>query len=466
MDRELLDYWRPILTSLHPWRQLRIDEVERLYTERPEAPHRRLATRLFVTTPPSDVKILFVGARGAGKTTELTRLAHQVRGEFAVVQTDLAIGLPDRAGTLAIITLLGAAALRVIGDWAAPDGDITELMQRPITGRFKAALQRFGESVPAVADLIQTVGAVVTYFEPASGAVIQAGGKALSSASDVRKNAAALRYSLTRAPLTGHIPLDKIDDARALVESVNELLTEIETLSGRPPLLIVEGLDRRKDLKAVEEALANAELLRSLAAPLILAGPVSLRHDPRFRGLPGDFDLIPLHNVGVCSPPEGVPLADEPCDAEVGITVMRDLYHRRREVDRLPLTLIDDDLIERAARMSAGIVRHFLEFLHEAGQSAFEARRRTITANDLESALRRKRLEMTGYLNDEHYKMLDRVLDKGTLPAHPEVDVLLFENFIACYPNGKSWFRPHELIVDVVLRHAGKMTPRDEIDAP
>ena len=37
-----------------------------------------------------------------------------------------------------------------------------------------------------------------------------------------------------------------------------------------------------------------------------------------------------------------------------------------------------------------------------------------------------------------------------------QADTLLFENFIACYPNGDLWYRPHELIVEFVEAHSGK----------
>ncbi|MEZ4431786.1 MAG: hypothetical protein R3F65_05190 [bacterium] len=131
---------------------------------------------------------------------------------------------------------------------------------------------------------------------------------------------------------------------------------------------------------------------------------------------------------------------------------MLDLYHRRQRAGGLPSNLIADALVERAALMSAGIVRQFLEFLHAAGRAALAAGRRSISSADLESALHLTRLEMTGYLRNEHYQLLGRVLDEGGVPIGEEANTLLFENFIACYPNGEAWFRPHELIVESVRK--------------
>ncbi len=77
-----------------------------------------------------------------------------------------------------------------------------------------------------------------------------------------------------------------------------------------------------------------------------------------------------------------------------------------------------------------------------------------VSATDLDLAIKARRLEMEGYLNEGHVTTLRAVLDKAIVPAGPGADTLLFENFIACYPNGHIWFRPHELIVDFVAAHS------------
>lgn len=456
MDRTLLDYWKRILGALDPWREIRPDEVTALYVERPYGPHAGLATHLRLKSPATDVKVLLVGARGAGKSTELIKLAHEIRDDFCVVQLDLYSGLPDGAGTLAIVALLGAAVTRVIQAWSSPDGDITDLIAASrAQKRFDAALRGFGDAIPSLASLVQAVAPVVTLFEPATGGLITAGAKVVTSVAETVRRAAPLRRLLTREPLRARVELDRLDDVQEIVAAVNELLAELAEHAGRPPILMAEGLDKRKELDEVKVALADAELLRDLAAPLIMTGPVSLRHDARLRGLPGDFRFSLIYNMPVCHPPSASH-DDKPSATASGIVALLDLYRHRQRADRLPADLVAEPLVERAASMSAGIVRQFLEFLHAAGRAAFEAGRRHIVDEDLDRVLHLTRLEMTGYLKEPDYQLLARVLEKGILPVNDNADTLLFENFIACYPNGDAWFRPHELIVESVRRRADR----------
>lgn len=278
-------------------------------------------------------------------------------------------------------------------------------------------------------------------FNPAVGAAIQATGALASAGADVR-------HALARGPLAGQLPADQRDNAKGVVGAVNQILIELQQLAGRAPLLLADDLDKRTRTDEVELALSDEYLLRELQAPLVLTGPVNLRHDPRFRAVPGNFRLALLYNVAVCVRDRSGMV--EP--AEAGLRVLCDLYNRRHALADLPEGLCSEELVKRAALMSSGIVREFLGLLHSACKFAIGAGRQTISFVEIEGAIKARRLELEGYLNEQHRETLARVFAKGTLPGTPGADTLLFENFIACYPNGDIWFRPHELIVDFVER--------------
>jgi len=457
-SKELIDWWRPKLRALDPWRMVHLEEIHELYAERDGAPYRTLARDLVLAERPAEVKVLLCGARGSGKTTELTRLAHDVKPHFCVVQTDLGVGLPDEASTLAVVTLLGVAALHAIKTWSEPDADAAALVKTG-TGpmgrgveRLQKALRGFGDGMPSVAQLIDGVSGIVTLFEPGLGT-------ALGTASGVAKATGAassattkLRIDLARGPLEGRLKPEQRDDAQAVVEAVNAILAELEALAGRPPLLLADGIDKRTRLDEVALALDDEYLLRDLQAPLVLTGPVNLRHDPRFRAVPGNFRLALLYNVPIWHRVDGGAVQAAPD----GIRVLKDLYERRREEAGIPAELIGEPLVERAAQSCAGIVRDFLGLLHEAGKNALSRGVRSVDVTDLDAAIKARRLEMEGYLDEQEIELLRRVLDKGTLPGSSEADTLLFENFIACYHNGDIWFRPHEIIVEFIgLQRAG-----------
>lgn len=450
-SKELIDWWRPKLRALDPWRLVQLDEIDALYAEREGAPYRALARDLVLAERKADVKVLLCGARGSGKTTELTRLAHDVQEHFCVVQTDLGVGLPDEASTLAVVTLLGVAALSAIKIWEEPEEGARSLLpgaKSSVTRgieRLQGALQRFGDGAPAVAQLLEGVSGIVTFFNPAMAAGLATASAAAKATGSASGAITKLRNDLARGPLEGRLQPEQRDDAQAVVEAVNEILADLESLAGRPPLLLADGLDKRTRLDEVAQALDDEYLLRELQAPLVLTGPVNLRHDPRFRAVPGNFRLALLYNVPVWHRVDG---AVQPSPS--GVQVLKDLYQRRRADAEVPADFIGEQLVERAAESCAGIVRDFLGLLHEAGKNALSRGERTIDVADLDAAIKARRLEMEGYLDEQEIKILSRVLDKGTLPGSPEADTLLFENFIACYHNGDIWFRPHELIVDFI----------------
>ena len=445
-SRDLIDWWKPKIGALDPWRELGPHDIDDLYAERQTAPYQDLARQLLVIDHPAQFKVLLCGARGSGKSTELVRLAREIERDYCVVQTDLGAGLPDSASTLAVVTLLGVAALYALENWSGPDAIPMELSSRGAS-KLDGALARFGHAVP-VSDLMKAVGGIVTLFAPGTGAAIGATGSVVEAAS---KGSARLRSALTHGPLGDRLEPEQYEDARMVVEAVNGILADLEHACGRPPLLLADGLDKRTSVEDVEVALRDEQLLREIDAPLVLTGPVNLRYDPRFRKTPGNFRLSILYNV---------PTREQADNGAVrfcstGIAMLKDLYARRRDAAGLA-DLIPDAIVEKAAKLSSGIVRDFLRLLHAACMNAMSASRTAVVESDLEQASKTQRLEMQGYLSQGDIDTLRHVLDQRMVPETNKADTLLFENFIACYPNGDLWYRPHELIVEFVESHSGK----------
>lgn len=450
VNPDLLRWWKPKFRALDPLRELTVDEVADLYAERQAAPYRDLATKLVIAERPADLKVLLCGARGSGKSTELTRLAHEVRDRFCVVHADLAAGLPDQAGTLAVLILLGTACLHALSIWSNdPDtfdaATHEERVARQST-KLQAAIDKLG-AMPNIADILKGIAGVVTVFEPSTGTALKVAATTAKAAEpSLRSAAAAIKHALSRQSLDGRLPPDKRDDAVAVVAAVNDVVKELESAAGRPALLLADGLDKRTSVEDVRLALSEEYLLQDLQAPLVLTGPVHLRHDARFRNAPGNFRLSLLYNIPVYEREAG------PSDA--GIEALRMLYERRCNAADISHDLISPEFVTEAALMSSGIIRDFLHFLYDACQQAFMAGRRAVSESDIHAALKARRLEMEGFLDEHKVDLLRRVLEKGLVPVGNEADLLLFENFIACYPNGDVWFRPHELLVEYVQRQS------------
>ena len=77
------DVFRRILNTFIPNRPLQGQALEDYYVERPHAPLQPM--KAYLRAADQHVKVLFGGHRGSGKSTELARLAEDLKDEFFVV---------------------------------------------------------------------------------------------------------------------------------------------------------------------------------------------------------------------------------------------------------------------------------------------------------------------------------------------------------------------------------------------
>jgi energy-coupling factor transporter ATP-binding protein EcfA2 len=436
-----LDYWRRVLAVIDPQRSLREDEIEALYAPRPEAPSEQLRNQLRLAAVGfgDPEKVLMCGARGSGKTTELVRLGRLMRDDYVPIRVDLAAALPSGSGTVPLLAIFAIAGLHALHAWKAPDADLVEPRKRLDSAL--SALSSVGEVASGLGELVSGVAPLVTVFGVPAAASAGVAGVAMGQMGLQLQKLRDFARTLRGAELD---PAN-IAQTRDLVETVNSLFQQLQVLTGRPALLLADGLDKQDELEDVFAALESPDLIQRIQVPVVLTGPVNLRHDPRFRGLRNHFRNEILFNVAVRKPPGDAHPAGE--------QVLMDLYERRRKAANLPEDLFQAEDIRRAASMSAGIVRDFLSILYDAGLEAFSEGRDLVTTQDLETGVRKLRQMMQMALNSDRIVLLGRVLKKRVLPPGMEASRLLYENYVACYPNGDVWYRPHEVLVDYVTRN-------------
>ncbi len=436
--------------AFDPLGELNERNVEALYTQRPDSPARRAARRIQRLQTPS--RFVLVGARGAGKTSELAALAHNLKRSHLVIFIDLAPLLPARSDTFALLTVLALVLDAHLHSWLTAHGAVTRQAQPPQEPSAQL-LSRIGYLVEQGGKLAQSLAATLKLIPgdaAESGAVLQLVGQAAQSAGPLVSTLLASRDAEERSPTKQQ------DDRRALMESINRYLDQLQatTPDKKPPVLLLDGLDRRPDLESLELAFKDLDLFTSLQTSFVLTGPIPLRHLPAYRRVAQDLPLEVLHNLQVYDPSHpGV------CDP-AAFQVFDAIYRARCKSAALPEDLIPPDLLQRAALYSSGIVRDFLRFITEALFEADLAGSDAITHEHMDAALKRQRHDLQARLNDARIQLLMAVLQRRTLPDNREADDLLMENFIVCYANGDAWFRPHELIAAYIQTfEAGAKTP-------
>ena len=453
MDRALIREWKPRLQAVDPWRVMTRDEVDALYAERPDAPSDRVAQALLLAVEPRDVKIIFCGARGSGKSTELTRVGTLVQEDFAAVQLDVIAALHEGQSSLAILTMIGVGALRAVHDWTRPDADLAwppPSAIAPLAEALENALSRFGVAAGVLGAWVVAAAPALVLHTPEAAAAAAAVGVGSRAAGTVARWGSDLMRRLPevgRGDLGRALDPAKVDDAREVVAAVQAILDALEDVAGRTALLLVDGLDQLDSIDQIKAAVADAHLLSELRTPIVFTGPIQLRHHEHFSGLPGRFRPEVLHNLSVVTHDDNGDVVDGP-----DITVLERAYARRAQAAGLGASLITPSLLRRLARASSGVVREFFLLIEKAGKAAVEAGRHAIASPDVDAACRAQRHFLQLALNEPRSAMLGRILLSEQMVGGDDGEVLLFGNYVACYQNDNLWFRPHELLVEYIRR--------------
>ncbi len=470
MDLELLRWWKRLSPVFDPWRELGPSDMERLYQDRPGRPSLPIAEEIFTADDPAEVKVVLCGSRGSGKSTELRRIGWELRHHFVPVLLDAGPAFPRGGGPLPLVILIGLAVLAEARRWSGPGADGAEhheQAEKKLVERLREAVQKFAPKADVVGEMVKAAGALITsYPDPkvqAVGAAVQAVGGAVAAAGRAAKDRAGSPVGLEglgRAELTALIPPERMGDARAVVEAVNDAVERLAKLSGRPALLLVEGIDKMGELADVFRVFQQPEILDAVRAPMVFTAPVSLRHSVQASWMPGKLRQVILPNVPVVRSAKGGEARPDP----EGVAFMEGVFRRRVEAFRADLDpaeadpldgIVADADLERLAVASSGVVREFLLLLWESRKAALAARRRAITPEDVTEGIRRRRIALQYALDDQRLAVLRRILARGTRPEGDVAEELLFHNYVACYGNGDLTFRPHEILVDYVRRFGG-----------
>lgn len=449
--------WVAITQALDPQRTPEVGpELERLYVEPPYSPAAQISRKLIAwtraaastPTPGRPPKFLFCGARGSGKTTQLRHLFSQLKASHDVMLLDLAPVLPERVGTVAIIVHMGLALLARQVHYAG--GDAGAVLRRQEAKSFQAALERLlaqdGEDASSVdlAPLVEAIGFALTTLDLVSGGAATAlvGAAKVVSAS-YRQILDRIRpvTDLTRAPtLTRVLASSELGAAIDLGRIVGDLAGVLHGVSSRPPLLLVDGLDKILKVEDAFAAFENTELLRELDVAAVLSGPPVLRSAARFAGLRLDLDVRLNHNLPVVDA-EGQPRPE-------GIDALRRILSLRlagRAEGRFHA-----DAVATAARCSSGIPREFLRFLVEAALVAEERGDTQVQEIHVRAVVKETRLILQQTLTSADVERLGLILDTHRMGEQARDQELFYEGFIASYPNDDAYFRPNEILTEWV----------------
>ena len=442
MTDELHAFWTPIYNAFNPWEALHPGQMAAWYVPRPHSPLEALAAEL--SPDRGTQRVLLLGHRSSGKSTEMVRLATELaqRFNYLVVRIDLDQNLdPGKVNPIEVLFLLGAAVYKVA---------LQELERKPRRELFDRLIRdletlvrehtesrTFEVDKKSLLDNLVCFGTGLVAGPVAAGVV-----KAVTSLVPI-KFASGTNIQLARK-------LEVQPQVQEILATLNEIITDVQEKGQRPVFLIVDGLDRVPNMEMARYVFAeNEQWLDGPNCNVLYTAPIMLYYSPIFGHVRSNFDARPFPNVKVHWSHElGHPGAPD----EEGYGVMRAVVHKRL---RQPLGLEPGEVIvpqalDHLIEMSGGVMRDLIRLVREATVKAELAGQRQI---DLEIASRTvlsMRRDYKASLNVVYRRELTEVLKTHEVTGSEKCDELLLGNYVLSYVNDGIWFDVHSVILSLL----------------
>lgn len=373
--------------------------------------------------------VVFASHRGAGKTSELHQLAHDLGDKYCTLYFEANVELDAYEFTMEDLLLV---LCREVERYMREDVGL------PLPD---ALLQKvtdwFGETV-STTTVGKTLGAQVeTGVEIAGNAgFLKLFGKATAHAKVASEHRDELRMVLRKYP-------------GALNAMVNALLTaardRLEAAHGKELLLIIDNLDRYVPELIDQLLVVQGDRLAELRVNLILTPPISLHYRPLSGGLGDRFSVQVMPSVKLREKDDPYHTVRDPARA-----LLLDALGRRIDLDRL--------IPEAAARdalliASGGSIRELLEATQYA---TLEAAGDHIATADAQKARthRAGTLREMVYSNRGWADVLGRIAETKQPDGEEAAMDVLFHRLAFKY-NGEVWYDVHPALVALREVQAG-----------
>jgi len=380
--------------------------------------------RTLLNRQPSDrwLHAVFASHRGAGKSTELLHLQHDVSDRYFTIYFEANVELDPLEFSMEELLLVIA---RVVEEQMRDRG--TSLPAREL----QKVESWFAEVVFATEEGKSFLAGVHTEAKAEGGipffaklvASVTAGLKVESS------HRSSVKSTLKKFPGT-------------LITLVNNLLDAAATIledQGKRLLLVIDNMDRY-DPEVIDKLLvASQDQIRTLHTHLIITPPIILLLKPESQMLDTVFRCETLPTIKLRDKSQGY--SEFSGD---GRDWMLKVLGQRIDIDRL---LPDAAARDRLIAASGGAIRELLELTQDA---TLDATGETITLSDVNSALDRRRNTFRNRINiNGWWDVLVRIAETKDVDNDPDALEVVFHRLAFQY-NGEIWYDVHPLVAELL----------------
>jgi hypothetical protein len=397
------------LRFFDPKKPLSGNQLNLWFVPRAESPRRRL--EIFLRNQQQPSKVLFIGHRGSGKTTELNMLATELTDRFLTIGFSV-LGTTGRTSP-EYEDLMLAISTQVIR---------TCIDQRIVGQPLADPVRRGWEDLRA---WWQQVVAGLEFRPVAAEQSIYAELNTLLGQVEV----GARQSSVTR----DHLRFQINQQMPELIQRLNWVIEQAEGDGSRRLLIVVEDLDKI-DLKSATDIFRDhAPTIVAPQATMIFTFPLALRHSDHYNTIRLNFPAVHfLPNLAI-QHADGSP-------NEEGIHTLK------RLVDlRLKDELIDADALELLIHSNGGIPVWLIFLMRSAVLFALErdGDAKRITRQDVQKAVMELRREGIAPLTRHDLQVLRARHQDRRLSNDPDEQRLLYNGSLIEYFNDAQWCDAH-----------------------
>ena len=245
---------------------------------------------------------------------------------------------------------------------------------------------------------------------------------------------AKLSSKIKLEPKTRHEIRQVFDrDVTKLVSIINDITADITRNESRPPLILIDDLDK-PDLELARKIFIERQnILLQPSCPIVYTVSSSLFYDPAFPTV--RFDSVFLPNIKLHE------RTDRQAKHSPGYDTLKRFVRQRMQTN-----LITDEASELVATMSGGVFRELTRLVRYSIDYALDADRSEIIPNDVTKAAIEIRNTYWRILTEEQLEIL-RQVQEGQDKHDPEKLAPLLQILAVLEYNGSgTWFDIHPVL--------------------
>ena len=396
------------------------------FIDRPTSPRHRLKQALLEARKQQRAeKLLLVGHRGCGKSTELNQLVVELDDAYLALNFDL-LQATGRT-TIGYEDLMLALATQII--------------------RFCIDNKLFGR--PLSDPLSDMMGGVRDWWlRIIAGLEIRAPG-GVATYAELTTLLGELQLGVSQSSLTREQIRDRINQQMPeLIRRVNLVVHEAQrTLGARRLLIIVEGLDKT-DLESARNIFRDhAPTITAIDATTIFTFPLALRHADDYQQIRNTFEqkVRVLHNFAPRHPDGALDQAE--------VDLLKALVIKRTNAE-----LIEAAALDYLVAMCGGIPSHLIQLVQNAVLFARQRdeNARQITLADAKAAAKEMRDEMIIGLSSQEWDLLWARHQDHAPVNEPAMQRLFYKSALVEYTNDEPWCDVHPLLLGILTDRYGR----------